>query len=153
MQVFVPVFKPDLTELAECRSPRTVPTPTHNTAIVARLPRTPGTAGSRVYLWRRRLATVAATALALVMAYGVVFGHNGLTAFAHKREEARMLEAERERLQRENERLRGHVERLRTDPAAIEHQARAGMRLARQGEVILVVQPTAPDPTQPAAAK
>jgi len=90
----------------------------------------------RVYSWRRKAATVGVGALALVMGYGVVFGHNGLTVFLHKREEAKSLQVQMQRLQTENERLRGHVDRLQNDPGAIEHQAREELHYTRAGEVI-----------------
>jgi cell division protein FtsB len=102
--------------------------------------------GSPWPLWRRRTGTMAAGALATAMAYGVVFGHNGLTAFARKRAEARTLEQQTMQLEQENERLRGHVERLQTDPDEIEHEARANLRYARPDEVIVTV-PTAPAAT------
>lgn len=94
---------------------------------------------TRVYLWRRRAATITVGALALVMAYGVVFGHNGLTAFARKREEAKELERQTQELQHENEQLRGHVDRLQSDPGEIEHEARAQLHYTRSGEVIYTV--------------
>jgi len=97
----------------------------------------------RVYGWRRKAATVGVGALALVMGYGVVFGHNGLTVFLHKREEAKSLQIQWQRLQAENERLRGHVERLQNDPGAIEHQAREELHYTRAGEVIYTL-PSAP---------
>jgi cell division protein FtsB len=96
-------------------------------------------AGTRLYSWRRRAATIAVGALALVMAYGVIFGHNGLTAFARKREEAKDLNQQMIRLKAENERLRGHVERLQNDPGEIEHEARAQLHYTRTGEVIYTV--------------
>lgn len=95
-----------------------------------------GAAKDRVYLWRRRAATIATGALALVMAYGVIFGHNGLTAFAHKREEAKMLQQQTQQLQKENERLNEHIGRLQSDPDAIEHEAREELHYTRAGEVI-----------------
>lgn len=97
-------------------------------------------------VWRRRVATLFIGLLALVVGYGVVFGHNGLTAFAHKREEARSLRVQTELLQRENARLRGHVDRLQTDPAAIEHEAREDLHYTRAGEVILTLSPTLTTP-------
>jgi len=93
-------------------------------------------------MWRHRAATLAVGALAIVMAYGVVFGHNGLTAFAAKRKEAKMLEAQTLQLQKENERLHGHVDRLQNDPSAIEHEARQEFHYTRPGEVIYTL-PTA----------
>jgi cell division protein FtsB len=108
----------------------------------ARLPALAETAKSHILLWRRRAATLAMGALAAGMAYGVVFGHNGLTAFARKREEAKTLQQQMEELHAQNDRLRGHVERLQSDPSAIEHQARADLRYARNGEVIYTLAPT-----------
>jgi cell division protein FtsB len=86
--------------------------------------------------WRRRGATVAAGLLAGMMGYGVIFGHNGLIVFAHKREESRALARQVDVLQRENQRLELHVERLQSDPDAIEHQAREELHYTRAGEVI-----------------
>ncbi len=84
--------------------------------------------------------------MALTMAYGVVFGHNGLTAFAHKRQETRALQDQMLQLQTENDRLQGHVERLQSDPGAIEHEARAELHYTRAGEVIYTL-PAAPAPS------
>ncbi len=100
---------------------------------------------------------MAAGLLALGMGYGVVFGHNGLTAFAKKREETRTLQQQTQQLQTENERLRGHVERLQNDPSAIEHQAREELHYTRAGEVIYTLpaapasapKPLPPPPPQP----
>ena len=111
---------------------------------IARLPVIADQVRERVYSWRRKAATVAVGALALVMAYGVVFGHNGLTVFEHKREEAKSLQHQMQMLQAENERLRGHVDRLQNDPGAIEHQAREELHYTRAGEVIFTL-PAAPN--------
>jgi cell division protein FtsB len=121
---------------------------------VTRLPVIASQVKERVYGWRRKAATVGVGALALMMAYGVVFGHNGLTVFEHKREEAKSLQKQMQMLQGENERLRGHVDRLQNDPGAIEHQAREELHYTRSGEVIYTL-PSAPNaqPTQPVAAQ
>jgi cell division protein FtsB len=111
------------------------------------LPAIAGAARDRFYLWRRRAATVATGSLALVMANGVIFGHNGLTAFAHKREEARSLQEQMQQLQKENDRLQGHVDRLQNDPGAIEHQAREELHYTRAGEVIYTLPAAKPDQT------
>jgi cell division protein FtsB len=92
-----------------------------------------------MYPWRRRAATAAAGGLALIMAYGVIFGHNGLTAFAHKREEARDLQQQMQHLQKENDRLHEHVDHLQNDPGAIEHEAREDLHYTRAGEVIVTL--------------
>ena len=85
---------------------------------------------------RRRLATVAAAALAVGVAYHVVFGANGLTAFEQKRQETRHLNQKMADLQRQNDRLKDHVQRLQNDPNAIEEQAREELRYTRPGEII-----------------
>jgi len=121
---------------------------------VTRLPVIASRVKERVYGWRRKAATVGVGVLALVMAYGVVFGHNGLTVFEHKREEAKSLQKQMQMLQAENDRLRGHVDRLQNDPGAIEHQAREELHYTRAGEVIYTL-PNAPNSqaTQPVAAQ
>ena len=86
--------------------------------------------------WRRRAATLVTAGLAVGMAYGVVFGHNGLTAFERKRDEEHALRLQMQQLQGENARLQDHVERLQNDPSAIEHQAREELHYTRAGEVI-----------------
>jgi cell division protein FtsB len=102
----------------------------------SRLSGSPGAARSRARVWRQRAATIAVGSLAMVMGYGVVFGHNGLTAFASKRREAKVLQLQMQQLEQENERLHGHVDRLQTDPSAIEHEARQQFHYTRPGEVI-----------------
>lgn len=85
---------------------------------------------------RRKAATIAAAALALGVAYHVVFGANGLTVYEQKRQETHLLRQQMQDLQRENDEMKGHVDRLQNDPDAIEHQAREELHYARPGEVI-----------------
>jgi len=122
----------------------------HNPKTSLQLPALAEAAKQRVFLWHRRAATAAAGALALVMAYGVVFGQNGLTSFAHKRQEARSLQQQMLQLQIENSRLHGHVDRLQNDPDAIEYEAREGLHYTRAGEVIYTLPGTKPT-TAPSA--
>jgi cell division protein FtsB len=91
----------------------------------------------------RKVATVAASALALSLGYHVMFGQNGLTSYEQKRVEARALGRQLQSLQRENEALKSHVDSLQSDPNAIEHQAREELHYTRPGEVIY----TLPEPT------
>jgi cell division protein FtsB len=85
---------------------------------------------------RRKAATVAAAALALAVAYHVVFGANGLTAYRQKRQETQQLTQQMQDLQHENDLLTEHVGRLQSDPNAIEHQAREELHYTRPNEVI-----------------
>ncbi len=98
--------------------------------------------------WRRRAATLMAGVLALLMAYGVIFGHNGVTAYASKRHESQSLLWQMQQLERENNRLQGHVDRLQSDPSAIEHQAREELHYTRSGEVIYTLPPSDAAPIQ-----
>ena len=105
----------------------------------------------RLFTWRRKAATAVTAVLALVMGYGVVFGHNGLTAYQQKRTEEHRLHDQMQQLDRENARLRGHVDRLQNDPGAIEHQAREELHYTRSGEVIYTLpsSETTPSSTPP----
>ena len=105
------------------------------------VPVLPESGGALRFTWRRTTATAVAAVLALGMGYGVVFGHNGLTAFRQKRDEEHRLRDQMQQLERENARLRGHVERLQKDPGAIEHQAREELHYTRPGEVIYTLPP------------
>ena len=105
------------------------------------LPASPEDGRPRLFTWRRKAATVIAAVLALAMGYGVMFGHNGLTAFQQKRAEEHRLQEQMQQLQNENGRLREHVERLQNDPGAIEHQAREELHYTRPGEVIYTLNP------------
>jgi cell division protein FtsB len=118
------------------------------TKLTVKLPELAGAAKDRIYLWRRRVATFATAILALVMAYGVIFGHNGLTAFAHKREEAKVLQEQMQQLQKENDRLHEHINHLQSDPDAIEHEAREELHYTRSGEVIYTLPNASTDPSK-----
>ncbi|MDE1176279.1 MAG: septum formation initiator family protein [Edaphobacter sp.] len=85
--------------------------------------------------WRKGV-TVGAALLVIAVAYHVVFGQNGLTAYEQKRHDARTLDMQVKSLQQENDLLKNHVDRLQSDPDAIEHQAREELHYTRPGEVI-----------------
>lgn len=51
---------------------------------------------------RNRLAIMGAAVLALVMAYHVLFGANGVIAYRHKREESQELQRQIDALKQEN---------------------------------------------------
>ena len=115
---------------------------TRETSQNRRLPELAGQLRDRAFGWRRKAATTGVGALALMMGYGVFFGHNGITMFVHKQQEERALQKQMQQLQVENDRLRGHVERLQNDPGAIEHQAREELHYTRAGEVIVTLPPS-----------
>jgi len=90
----------------------------------------------RLSMERRKAATLAAAALALAVAYHVVFGANGLTVYERKRHDTQLLDQQMLDLQHQNELLTEHVDRLQNDPIAIEQQAREELHYTRPGEVI-----------------
>ena len=89
-----------------------------------------------LFRMRRRIATGAVIAAALVFGYHAIFGENGLNVYEQK----------------ENTRLRQQVQALKTDPDAIEHEARSRLHYARPGEVIWTedAPPSSPNLAQPA---
>jgi cell division protein FtsB len=105
-----------------------------------------------LYRMRRRIATGAVIAAALVFGYHAIFGGNGLNVYEQRRAEDRAVQKKIGELQKENARLDQHVKALKTDPDAIEREARDRLHYARPGEVIWTEdapQGTAPA-TQPA---
>jgi cell division protein FtsB len=91
-----------------------------------------------LYLSRsgRRVATVMAILIAIVLGYHVTFGANGLTDYQQKRNQHQQLQKDIQQLQEQNSRLQDHVDHLKSDPDAIEHEARVILRYAKPGEVI-----------------
>lgn len=89
-----------------------------------------------LYRMRRRIATAAVIAAALVFGYHAVFGENGLNVYEQRRAEDRAVQKQMGELARENARLAQHVNALKSDPDAIEREARDRLHYARPGEVI-----------------
>lgn len=102
------------------------------------LSRTLHVLGSRMVDSRRRLGTVAAVALACLLAYHVVVGNNGVNVYKQKLSDDKALAAELKELQQANERLKKHVEHLESDPDAIEHEAQIRLHYTRPGQVIVL---------------
>jgi cell division protein FtsB len=95
---------------------------------------------------RRKLATLAMVTLALLFAYHVVFGMNGMLAYRHKRREYRQLQMEIHRLEEENRQLAEQNKALRSDPEAIEREAREQLRYARPEDIVVVLPGKQPEP-------
>jgi cell division protein FtsB len=89
--------------------------------------------------YRRKLATLGLAALALLFAYHVVFGTNGMIAYRHKRQEYRQLQDDIGRLQKENREIAEHNKALQSDPEAIEREARDQLRYARPNDIVVVL--------------
>jgi cell division protein FtsB len=94
---------------------------------------------SRFYGGRRKLATAAVAALAMIMAYHVIFGVNGLLAYQGKREESKDLQRQIESLQQQKGGLEQQIKALKNDPKAIEKEAREQLRYVRPGEKVFTL--------------
>jgi cell division protein FtsB len=88
------------------------------------------------YRMRRRAATVAVIAAALVFGYHAIFGENGVNVYEQRRSEDVTVQKRIAALQQENAKLAQQVKALKSDPDAIEHEARERLHYARPGEVI-----------------
>ncbi len=93
-------------------------------------------AAQALYRMRRRIATAAVIAAALVFGYHAIFGENGINVYQQRRAEDRAVQKKIVELQKENSRLAEHVKALKSDPDAIEREARQRLHYARPGEVI-----------------
>jgi cell division protein FtsB len=93
-------------------------------------------AAQALYRMRRRIATAAVIAAALVFGYHAIFGENGINVYQQRRAEDREVQKKIVELQKENSRLADHVKALKSDPDAIEREARQRLHYARPGEVI-----------------
>ena len=90
------------------------------------------------YGQRRRIATVFAVVVAVLVGYHALFGANGVLAYRAKRSEDRVLAQQLEKIKVENDHLKSHVEHLKTDPDAIEYEAHTRLRYTRPDQVIVL---------------
>ncbi len=103
-------------------------------------------AGGWFYRMRRLLATLCIGALAMFIAYKVIFGANGMKVYQDKRAEAVRLQQQIEGEKRKNEQLQHQIDSLqREDPGAIEKEAREQLGYVKPGEVVLVEPQVKPD--------
>jgi len=104
---------------------------------------------TRVYVLRRRIATIAVAVLAGLLFLHVMFGANGMIVYKQKRTEYESLQKRVIQEQQENELYTQKIQGLKTDEKAIEKEAREQLRYARPGEYVYVP-PAAASPLPPA---
>jgi cell division protein FtsB len=103
----------------------------------------------RLFLLRRRIATVTVALLAGFLFVHVMFGANGMIVYKQKRTEYESLQKRIAQEERENSLYTQQIQGLKTDEKAIEKEAREQLRYARPGEYVYV--PPAPvNPLPPA---
>jgi cell division protein FtsB len=115
------------------RAVNTAPTHSHPGRLARRF-----TVATAAYGQRRRIATVFAVVIAVLLGYHALFGANGVVAYRAKRSEDRVLAQQLEKMKLENGRLKSHVEHLKTDPDAIEYEAHMRLRYTRPDQVIVL---------------
>jgi cell division protein FtsB len=102
----------------------------------------------RVYVLRRRIATVAVTLLAASLFVHVMFGANGMVVYKQKRADYETLRKQIVQVQQENDRYTQQIQGLKSDQKAIEKEAREQLGYAKPGEYVYVP-PTLAKPAPP----
>jgi cell division protein FtsB len=100
----------------------------------------------RLYVLRRRIATIAVTVLAGSLFIHVMFGANGMIVYKQKRAEYEALQKQIAQVEQENERYTQQVQGLKSDEKAVEKEAREQLGYAKPGEYVYVP----PAPVKPA---
>jgi cell division protein FtsB len=93
---------------------------------------------ARVYVLRRRIATITVAVLAVLLFGHVMLGANGMIVYKQKRIEFQSLQKQIAQEQKENELYTQKIQSLKTDEKAIEKEAREQLRYARPGEYVYV---------------
>src|SRR5580700_10112108 len=93
---------------------------------------------TRLYAFRRRIATVTVAVLACLLFVHVMFGANGMVVYKQKRMEYESLQKRIVQGQKENELYAQKIRGLKTDEKAIEKEAREQLRYLRPGEYVYV---------------
>jgi len=97
---------------------------------------------SRLYILRRRIATITVALLAGLLFVHVLLGANGMIVYKKKRVEYEALQKRIAMEQKENDLYRQQIQSLKTDEKSIEKEAREQLHYAKPGEYIYV--PAAP---------
>ncbi|HYM78338.1 MAG TPA: septum formation initiator family protein [Candidatus Dormibacteraeota bacterium] len=93
---------------------------------------------TRVYVLRRRIATIAVGLLAALLFVHVMFGDNGMVVYKQKRAEYQRLHQQIVQVQQENSRYTQQIQGLKSDQTAIEKEAREQLGYAKPGEYVYV---------------
>jgi cell division protein FtsB len=102
----------------------------------------------RLYVLRRRIATIAVAVMAISLFAHVMFGANGMVIFKQKRAGYEALQKQIEQVQRENDRYTQQIQGLKSDQKAVEKEAREQLGYAKPGEYVYVA-PASAKPAPP----
>jgi cell division protein FtsB len=108
----------------------------------------------RIYVLRRRLATIAVAVVAVLLFVHVMFGANGMVVYKQKRAEYEALRKKIVQVQQDNDRYTQQIQGLKSDQTAIEKEAREQLGYAKPGEYVYVhPAPAKPAPPQNHSAR
>jgi cell division protein FtsB len=93
-------------------------------------------------LWRKYGRALLVLAFVVLLVHDV-FGTHGFLAMRRTQSDIRRVQADLDRLDKENMDLQQQVKDLKTDPKLIEKIAREDLVLARPGEIIVKIPPSA----------
>lgn len=103
----------------------------------------------RLYVLRRRIATIAVCVLTASLFAHVMFGANGMIVYRQKRAEYETLRKQIVDVQKENDRYVQQIQGLKSNQTAIEKEAREQLGYAKPGEYVYVA-PVSVTTTPPA---
>lgn len=107
----------------------------------------------KLYGYRHKIATAGIGLFAVLLAFHVIFGANGMLQYGNKRSEFQRTQVEVEQMQAENTRLEQQIKALKTDPKTIEKEAREQLRYTRPGEVVYRLPSPKPEMNTATASK
>jgi cell division protein FtsB len=93
---------------------------------------------TRIYVLRRRIATLAVTVITVSLFVHVMFGANGMVVYKQKRAEYEALKKQIDQVQQDNDRYTQKINGLMSDQKAIEKEAREQLGYAKPGEYVYV---------------
>lgn len=107
----------------------------------------------KLYGYRRKIATGGIGLFAVLLAFHVIFGANGMLQYGNKRAEYQRIQVEVQQMAAENARLEQQIKALKTDPKTIEKEAREQLKYTRPGEVVYVMPAPKPEMNMARASK
>jgi cell division protein FtsB len=108
---------------------------------------------AQVYIFRRRISTIAVIVLAALLFVHVMLGANGMMVYKQKRAEYESLQKQITAEEKENGLYTQQIQALKSDEKAIEKEAREQLRYVRPGEYVYVPPQTDNSPPANHSAK
>jgi cell division protein FtsB len=107
----------------------------------------------KFYGHRHKIGTAGIGLFAVLLAFHVFFGANGMLQYQNKRAEFHRTQVEVEQLQAENAEIERQIKALKTDPKTIEKEAREQLKYTRPGEFVYRLPNARPEMNTATASK